>query len=55
MKLDSQAHETLLKQGLPSLALLGQRGSTMWAIINILYQDYCEARVEEIRRSEKTR
>jgi hypothetical protein len=25
---------------------------TMWAMINTLYEEYCEARVEEMRRLE---
>jgi hypothetical protein len=49
----SQADETVLKQKLRSLDLPGKWGSIMWAIINTFYQEYCEARVEEIRRLEK--
>jgi len=49
----SWADETVLKQDLRSFGLPGKWGSIMWAIINTFYQEYCEARVEEIRRLEK--
>jgi hypothetical protein len=29
-----------------------QRGSVMWAIINILYRRYCRARLVEVRKFE---
>jgi hypothetical protein len=37
---------------LASLDLPGKKGTIMWAIINTLYLEYCQARVEEIRRFE---
>jgi hypothetical protein len=48
----SLADETVLKPKLRSLELR-KWGSIMWTIINTFYQEYCEARVEEIRRLEK--
>jgi hypothetical protein len=32
--------------------LTNQRGSAMWDIINILYREYCLARLTEMRRFE---
>jgi hypothetical protein len=48
------ADETVLKQKLPSLDSPVKWGSIMWAIINRFYQEYCDARIDEIRRLEKT-
>jgi hypothetical protein len=31
-------------------ALSPGSGSNMWALINVLYQEYCRARLAEIRR-----
>jgi hypothetical protein len=48
-----QADETVLKQTFPNVESPGKKGvSIMWAIINTLYLEYCEARVEEMRRLE---
>jgi hypothetical protein len=38
------------KQTADQLSLLGQRGAAMFNIINLLYREYCLARLSEMRQ-----
>jgi hypothetical protein len=48
----SGSHEDARKQARGILSPDQQWGSIMWAIINILYRQYCRARLVEIRKFE---
>ena len=46
------AHDTALKRTDDLISVLGQRGAAMWNFINLLYREYCLARLNEMRRFE---
>lgn len=41
-------HEAVLKQSGPSLHRVDRGTSAMWHIINAIYEDYCQARLDEM-------
>jgi hypothetical protein len=43
-----RSHEAIRKQRHPSLCRVDKGISAMWRIINALYEDYCQARLDEM-------
>ncbi len=43
-----RGHEAVLKQSGPSLCKVDKGITAMWHIINALYEDYCQARLDEM-------
>jgi hypothetical protein len=54
MKPFSWSGEDALKQTACLIDSSKQRGAVMWNIINILYREYCLARLNEMRQYELT-
>jgi hypothetical protein len=45
-------HEAILKQTGPTLHQVDKGPHVMWTIINALYEEYCQARLDEMLRIE---
>jgi len=45
-----RSHEAILKQTSPSLHQVDRGHHVMWTIINAVYEEYCQARLDEMLR-----
>jgi hypothetical protein len=45
-----RSHEAILKQTGPSFHQVDRGSHVMWTIINALYEEYCQARLDEMLR-----
>ena len=50
LETNMRGHETIPKQNHPSLGRVDRGSQIMWRIINALYEEYCQARLDEMRR-----